>query len=179
MKLCPQFSAWSPLVWESSTWVTTTCRIQEWSCCVQDLRVHTVRWKLSGRGSTRLNSAVTFPTSQYSEYATCMLFCVFVGCQAVSLQKKAVVFLHHLWVQTPPIWESWTWATIISATQEWSDSLLDWRIQNGAWTLSGMKRPPAATDNQSLETWRYDQIWETKPHKTLNFSLLLFNVVVS
>ena len=40
VKLCLQFLAPSPLVWESWTWVTTTCRIQEWSCCHQDWRVY-------------------------------------------------------------------------------------------------------------------------------------------
>ena len=49
VKLCPQFSAPSPLVWESWTWVTTTCRIQEWSICLLDWRVHTVNWRLSGQ----------------------------------------------------------------------------------------------------------------------------------
>ena len=49
VKLCPQFSAPSPPVWESWTWVTTTCRIQEWSCCLLDWRVVIVNWKLSGQ----------------------------------------------------------------------------------------------------------------------------------
>lgn len=48
VELCLQFSAPSPLVWEIWTWVTTTCRIQEWNYCVMDWTLHTVHWKLSG-----------------------------------------------------------------------------------------------------------------------------------
>ena len=53
VKLFPQFSAPSPLVWESWTWVTTTCRIQEWSSCLLDWRVHTVNWRLSGQNKKK------------------------------------------------------------------------------------------------------------------------------
>jgi len=49
VQLCPQLSAPSPSVWQNWTWVTTTCRIQEWSSCLLDWRVQTVNWKLSGR----------------------------------------------------------------------------------------------------------------------------------
>ena len=48
VKLCPQFSAPSPLVWERWTWQTTSCMIQECGCCLLDWGVHTVHWKLSG-----------------------------------------------------------------------------------------------------------------------------------
>ena len=78
----------------------------------------------------------------------CVLFCVSAGCQAVWSQRKAVLLWPQLWTPTPPIWESWTWPTIIQETQEWSSCLLDWRIQAGDWTLSGMKSPAAATDSQ-------------------------------
>ena len=51
VSLWPQ--PWSPTapIWESWTWVTTTCRIQEWSCCVILIfcRVHTVDWRLWGQ----------------------------------------------------------------------------------------------------------------------------------
>ena len=49
VKLWPQFSAPTPLVWESWTWVPMICRIQEWSCSLLDWGVHTVHWKLSGQ----------------------------------------------------------------------------------------------------------------------------------
>ena len=49
VKLCPQFSAPSPLVWESWTWVTTNSRIQEGSWSLLDWRVHTAHWRLSGQ----------------------------------------------------------------------------------------------------------------------------------
>ena len=49
VKLWPQFSAPTPLVWESWTWVPMICRIQEWSGSLLDWRVHTVDWKLSGQ----------------------------------------------------------------------------------------------------------------------------------
>ena len=49
VKLWPQFSALTPLVWESWTWVTMICRIQEWSSSLLDCGVHTVHWKLSGQ----------------------------------------------------------------------------------------------------------------------------------
>ena len=61
-------------------------------------------------------------------------------CQAVWSQRKAVVLWPQLWAPTPPIWESWTWATIIQETQEWSFCQLDWRIHTGDWRLSGMDR---------------------------------------
>lgn len=54
VKLCPQSSAPIPLVWESWTWVTTTCRTQEWSCWLLEWRVHTVNWRLSGQAATRI-----------------------------------------------------------------------------------------------------------------------------
>ena len=88
----------------------------------------------------------------------CVLFCVSAGCQAVWSQRKAVLLWSQLWTPTPPIWESWTWATIIQETQEWSSCLLDWRIQAGDWTLSGMKSPAAATDSQ-CETLYLDCRW--------------------
>ena len=78
----------------------------------------------------------------------CLLFCVSAGCQAVWSQRMAVFVWPPLWTPTPPIWESWTWATIIQETQEWSTCLLDLRIQAAVWTLSGMKSPATATDSQ-------------------------------
>ena len=68
---------------------------------------------------------------------SCVLFCVFAVCQAVWSQRKAVLLWPQLWAPTPPIWECWTWATIIQETQEWSYCQRDWRIQTGDWTLSG------------------------------------------
>ena len=41
----------TPPIWESWTWVTTTCRIQEWSDFLLNWRVHTVSLKLSGQDS--------------------------------------------------------------------------------------------------------------------------------
>ncbi len=52
VRSCHQFSASSPLIWESWTWVTTTCRIQGWSFSLRDWRVHTVHWKFSGQDSS-------------------------------------------------------------------------------------------------------------------------------
>ena len=49
VQLCPQFSALSPLVWESWIKVTTTCRIQEWSYCLLDWKVHNGDWRLWGQ----------------------------------------------------------------------------------------------------------------------------------
>ena len=51
VKLCPQFSVPSPLVWERWTWVTTTCRIQEWRDFLLNWRIHAVSLKLSGQDS--------------------------------------------------------------------------------------------------------------------------------
>ena len=51
VKLCPQSSAPSPPVWQSWTWITTTCRIQEWSCSLLDWRVQVVDWRPSGQNS--------------------------------------------------------------------------------------------------------------------------------
>ena len=39
----------TPLIWENWIWPTTTCRTQEWSCCVLDWRVQTVDWRLCGQ----------------------------------------------------------------------------------------------------------------------------------
>ena len=88
----------------------------------------------------------------------CVLLCVPAGCQAVWSQRKAVLLSPQLWTPTTPIWESWTWATIIQETQEWSSCLRDWRIQTGDWTLSGMKSPAATTDSH-CETLYLDCIW--------------------
>ena len=49
VKVWPQFSAPTPLVWESWTWVPMICRIQEWSCSLMDWGVQTVHWKHSGQ----------------------------------------------------------------------------------------------------------------------------------
>ena len=68
-----------------------------------------------------------------------VLFCVFAGCHAVWSQRKVVLLWSQLWAPTPPIWESWTWATIIQETQQQS-CLLHWRIHTGDWTFSGMRR---------------------------------------
>lgn len=51
MKLCPRFLAPGPLVWESWTWLTTTCTIQAWSFCLAQWRLHNVDLKLSGQDS--------------------------------------------------------------------------------------------------------------------------------
>lgn len=48
-KLCPQLLAPSPLDWESWTWATTTCRNQDWTCCLLQQRIHIVHWKRSGQ----------------------------------------------------------------------------------------------------------------------------------
>lgn len=71
--------------------------------------------------------------------------CVLAGCQAVWSQRRVVLSWPQLWAPTPPIWESWTWATIIQETQEWSCSLLDSWIHAGGWTLWGRKKPAATT----------------------------------
>ena len=47
---CLQLSA-QTVTWESWTWVTTTCRIQEWSCSLMYWRVHTVDWRSWGQWS--------------------------------------------------------------------------------------------------------------------------------
>ena len=65
LKLCPQFSAASPLIWESWTWVTTTCRTQEWSSFLLDWKVHTLPWKLSGQDS---------PTCSTNHHLNCDLY---------------------------------------------------------------------------------------------------------
>ena len=54
-----------------------------------------------------------------------------------------------LWAPTPPIWESWTWATIIQETQERSCCLLDVRIHSGDWRHSGMDRQTEGVSNTS------------------------------
>ena len=48
-RTCPQSSALSPPVWQIWTWVTPTCRTQEWSCCLLDSGVQTANWRLSGQ----------------------------------------------------------------------------------------------------------------------------------
>ena len=104
----------------------------------------------------------------WGHWGQLVLFCVIAGCQAVWSQRKAVLLWPQLWAPTPPIWESWTWATIIQETQEWSCSLLDWRIQSGDWTLSGMGRPVEATISlgEKREGWNHCHI--VRPvHKTL------------
>lgn len=47
--LWPQLWSPTPPIWESWSWVETSCRIQEWSCCVVFWRVHTVDWRLWGQ----------------------------------------------------------------------------------------------------------------------------------
>ena len=49
VKLWPQLWSPAPPIWQSWTWVATTCRIQEWSCCRLDCRVQTVDWRLWGQ----------------------------------------------------------------------------------------------------------------------------------
>ena len=56
VKLWPQFSAPTPVIWESWTWVPMICRIQEWSCSLLDWGVHTVHWKFSGQITQCANS---------------------------------------------------------------------------------------------------------------------------
>lgn len=71
---------------------------------------------------------------------TCLqVNCCFVSAvsQAARSQWKALLLLPQLWAQTPPIWGSWIWATMMQETQEWSCSWLDWR---SSWTLWGMER---------------------------------------
>lgn len=55
----------------------------------------------------------------------------------VTSLRKVVKLCPHFWAPSPPVWESWTWATTTCRTQEWSCSLLDWRVHNVAWKLSG------------------------------------------
>ena len=159
VKLWPQFSAPSPLVWESWTWVPMICRIQEWSCSLLDWGVHTVDWRLSGQLDSmckrhhKITHQKTFNrfasievrnhTHKYRIFIriSVLCVCVCVGCLAAWSHRKAVLLWPQLWAPTPPIWESWTWATITrQETQELRCSLLDWRTQAGDWTLSGMER---------------------------------------
>ena len=104
----------------------------------------------------------------------CVLFCVSAGCQAVWSQRKAVLLWPQLWTPTPPIWESWTWATIIQETQEWSSCLLDWSIQAADWTLSGRKSPAAVTDSYDqfpLDTSLLRYV-SAMPAEQINFTLI-------
>ena len=96
-------------------------------------------------------------TAVLSHCVTCVLFCVFAACQDVWSQRKAVLLWPQLWAATPPIWESWTWATIIQETQERSYCLLDWRIHTGDWTLSGMDRQ-CVIEEEELETFSLSEL---------------------
>ena len=58
--LWPQLWSQTPPIWESWTWVTTTYRIQEWSCCVIFCRVQTVDWRLWGQ--------IPFVTSMFNMF---------------------------------------------------------------------------------------------------------------
>ena len=100
--------------------------------------------------------------------------CVSAGCQAVWSQKKAVLLWPQLWTPTPPIWESWTWSTIIQETQESSNCLLYWRIQAGDWTLWGMKSPAAATVSQ-CETLYLDCRWFSGERSALFIPVVQFS----
>lgn len=51
VKSWPQRSAQTPHTWESWTWVTVTCWIQEWSCFVLDWGIHTVNYRYYGQYS--------------------------------------------------------------------------------------------------------------------------------
>ena len=46
MKLLPQLWSPTPPTWESWTWEEASCRIQEWSSCLPDWRVHNVDSRL-------------------------------------------------------------------------------------------------------------------------------------
>ena len=81
--------------------------------------------------------SVVIDSHIYSEIIWHVSCFVIQDCQAAWLQRKAALLWLQLWVPTPPIWGSWTWATIIQETQEWSYCLLHCRIQTGDWTLSG------------------------------------------
>ncbi len=47
--LWPQLWSPTPPIWERWSWTTTSCRIQEWSCCVILWRVQTADWRLWGQ----------------------------------------------------------------------------------------------------------------------------------
>lgn len=84
----------------------------------------------------------------------CLLFRVCTGCQAVWLQREAVLIWPHLLAPTPTISESWTWAIIIQEIQEGSWALLDWRIHMDAdcspW---GRKKPTATQKFSNFYRW--------------------------
>ena len=82
----------------------------------------------------------TGKTQDFTLVCVFVCVCVCVACLAAWSHRKAVLLWPQLWAPTPPIWESWTWATITQETLELRCSLLDWRIHAGDWTLSGMER---------------------------------------
>ncbi len=55
------------------------------------------------------------------------------GCITAVLERKAVLLWVQLWDQTPHTWQNWIWAVINQETQEWSCSLLYWRIHTVNW----------------------------------------------
>ena len=65
---------------------------------------------------------------------SCILFSDWrnAGCQ-----RLAVLLWPQLWSPTPPIWESWSWVETSCRIQEWSFSVLDWRVQPVYWRLWG------------------------------------------
>ena len=58
--LWPQLWSPTPPIWESWTWVTTTWRIQEWSCCVIFYRVQTADWRLWGQFTDSVTVVLIF-----------------------------------------------------------------------------------------------------------------------
>ena len=158
--LWPQLWSPTPPIWESCSWVETSCRIQEWSCFVIFCRVHTVDWRFWGQlffkcmiiwniqiqhwmnnnslfqPSSALNWLFNTKWLQAAILASKVIYFIcYSDCGTAVCPRWAVFFWPQLWSPTPFIWESWSWEETTSRIQEWSCCVIFCRVNSVDWKL--------------------------------------------
>ena len=122
---------------ESSVSLCVFDSVEPTSCWVQLFRVSFSK-RLHSKPSSAMNRLLNTEWFQAGTLSFKLTSFILYSDSSIAVcQISAVLLWPQLWSPTAPIWESWTWVTMICWIQEWRFSLLDWRVQIADWRLWG------------------------------------------
>ena len=115
---------------ESSVSLCVSDSVEPASCWVQVFGASFSK-RLHSKPSSALNTLLNTEWFQAGTLSFKLAsFILYLDWSTAVCQRSAVLLWPQLWNPTPPIWESWTWLTTSCRIQEWSFSVLNWRVQN-------------------------------------------------